>query len=151
MTDKQQIEEMAKIASINCGECYTCEFSHLKGKGLSCMDYLVANEFYNAGYRKVDQDYAELLYEYERVSEGLVDAMELVHKIKAKRDALEQQLAETRKETRKETAKEFLLRVVQQSSRMEMVSNGIVLETTYSINRDELIEIAKQLGMEVEE
>ena len=95
MTAKQQIEDIAKIVSTDCGECYTCEFEHNPSAKIRCIDYAIATNLYNAGYRKVDQDFAELLDEYERVSEGLVDAMELVHKIKAKRDALEQQLAET--------------------------------------------------------
>lgn len=92
MTDKQQIEEMAKIASINCGECYTCEFSHLKGKGLSCMDYLVANEFYNAGYRKIDENAVVLTREqHKQMFKDLIASNKVIEA-----------------ETRKETAKEIL-------------------------------------------
>lgn len=102
MTDKQQIEEIAMALNYRCksgcGTCYSKEY---------CGTYKAAKALYNAGYRKVEQDYAELLHEYESVSNGLVEAMELVHKIKAQRDVLKQQLAEARKET----AKDFIFKV----------------------------------------
>lgn len=108
MTDKRQnfdllsFEEMAKDL---CKACLRWRKLCVCENPPCTMAYRVSEALYNARYRKVEQDYAELLYEYERVSEGLVDAMELVHKIKAKRDALEQQLAETRKETAREILK----------------------------------------------
>lgn len=103
MTDKQQIEKFAKDICKACRKSLkTCEC-----KTPCVKAQIVSEALYNAGYRKVEQDYAELLYEYESVSEGLVDAMELVHKIKAKRDVLEQQLAEAHKETAKEIVEEI--------------------------------------------
>ena len=81
MSELEQIEEMAKIASVSCPECYACEFRHLKGKRVSCIDYLVANEFYNAGYRKVDENAVVLTREekqrllHEMYEQGKFDAI----------------------------------------------------------------------------
>lgn len=47
----KQIEEMAKVIGVNCGECYTC-----KHRGaINCVDFLSAEELYNAGYRKIEE------------------------------------------------------------------------------------------------
>lgn len=155
MTDKQQMEKFATDLCKACRKSLkTCEC-----KTPCVKAEWVSEALYNAGYRKVDQDYAELLYEYERVSEGLVDAMELVHKIKAKRDALEQQLAETRKET----AKEILQALGESFAHFEYKPNiskkakWVAVEDLYkqadllvcTLSNAILGELAKQYGLEV--
>ena len=55
MNDKQQIEEIFKIVSINCGECYTCKFNDMRRFG-NCTDYLITNELYKQGYRKIPEN-----------------------------------------------------------------------------------------------
>lgn len=115
MIDKQQIEEMKNILlnskavtfEPNARKLYSQYHSDAfyvsNNDGHLTIDYFkFAEALYDAGWCKVEQDYAELLHEYECVSEGLVDAMELVRKVKAKRDMLEKQLAEARKEMAKE-------------------------------------------------
>lgn len=51
MDKQKQIEEMAKVISVNCGECYTCKY---RG-AINCVDFLSAEELYNAGYRKIPE------------------------------------------------------------------------------------------------
>ena len=63
MTDKQQIEELAKIVSTDCGECYTCEFEHNPSAKIRCIDYAIATDLYNAGYRKVPENAVVLTQE----------------------------------------------------------------------------------------
>lgn len=54
--DKNKIiEELVKAISIQCGECYTCEFGNMQQFGC-CSDYLIANELYEQGYRKIPED-----------------------------------------------------------------------------------------------
>ena len=55
MNGNQQIEEIVKIVSINCGECYTCKFNDMRRFG-NCTDYLIANELYEQNYRKLPED-----------------------------------------------------------------------------------------------
>ena len=102
MTDKQQIEEMRKFISQLCcnSNCDNCEWRSVE-EG-SCLDYFEAEALYNAGYRKVEQDYAELLHEYERLADSHIKTMQLVREVCTKRDVLKKQLAEARKETAKE-------------------------------------------------
>ena len=51
MDKQKQIEEMARIILVNCGECYTCKYKD----ELHCADLLSAEELYNAGYRKIPE------------------------------------------------------------------------------------------------
>lgn len=48
----KQIEEMAEIIRVNCGECNTCKYLD----ELHCADLLSAEELYNAGYRKITEN-----------------------------------------------------------------------------------------------
>lgn len=53
---EKQIEEMAKIVLMNCGECDTCKFLGKATNNIDCIDFLLANELYEQGYRKIDKD-----------------------------------------------------------------------------------------------
>ena len=52
MDKQKQIEEMAKVLAVNCGECYTCKYHG----DVNCIDFLGAEELYNAGYRKIPEN-----------------------------------------------------------------------------------------------
>jgi len=162
MTNKRQVKEeiilAVKNAIYNNADIdVDCDCVQTDGNGVDHIADEVAEALYNAGYRKVGKNAVVLTREeYDRLnacikSEEEVRAImqqqmlpmfkELVDK------EMNKKLATVTALERKATAQEFLLQVVKRSSRMEMVSNGIVLKTTYSIDRDELIEIAKQLGV----
>ena len=115
MIDKQQIEEMKNILlnskavtfEPNVQKLYSQyhsdEFYVSNNDGHLTIDYSkFAEALCNAGWGKVEQDYAELLHEYERLADSHIQAMELVRKVRAKRDMLEKQLAEAGKEIAKE-------------------------------------------------
>ena len=64
MDKQKQIEEMAKIIRVNCGECNTCKYLD----ELHCADLLSAEELYNAGYRKIPENAVVLTREeYEKL------------------------------------------------------------------------------------
>ena len=49
---KEQIEEMAKILSEDCGSCENCKALGSTQDGIDCTDYYYARKLYHAGYRK---------------------------------------------------------------------------------------------------
>ena len=52
MSKEKQIEEMAKILLKDCeGACTECAY-YEKYAGVTCIPFRMANELYNAGYRK---------------------------------------------------------------------------------------------------
>ena len=57
MDKQKQIEEIARIILVNCGECYTCKYKD----ELHCADLLSAEELYNAGYRKIPENAVVLM------------------------------------------------------------------------------------------
>ena len=66
MDKQKQIKEMAKIMTVECGECYTCKYKEYDSDR-RCMDCLSAEELYNAGYRKIPENAVVLTDdEYER-------------------------------------------------------------------------------------
>ena len=68
MDRDKQIEEMAKIMSLNCGECYTCKVYGKGSKDIPCTDFLVANEIYEQGYRKItDNEVVISNEEYDKI------------------------------------------------------------------------------------
>ena len=66
MSKEKQIEEIAKILLIDCeGACTDCEY-YGRYDGSLCIPMRLANELYNAGYRKqseVIDEFAERLKE----------------------------------------------------------------------------------------
>lgn len=105
MNDKEkQIEEMAKVVSVNCGECYTCEFNTMP----NCIDYLVANELYNAGYRKIDKGSVVL-------TEEEYEALRLIEKYHIKSCGKNSVVLTTEEleEIRKQAVKELIQAITQ--------------------------------------
>ena len=47
---------MAKILGVKCGECYTCQYADKRDGDGKCIDFLGAEELYNAGYRKIPEN-----------------------------------------------------------------------------------------------
>lgn len=141
MTDKQQIEKFATDLCKACRKSLkTCEC-----KTPCVKAEWVSEALYNAGYRKVEQDYAELLHEYERLADSHIKTMQLVREVCTKRDVLKKQLAEARKET----AKEIIATVKSCMQDFEDDDDGYILkkcEFEFFMR-----ELAKQLGVEVDE
>lgn len=86
MTDKQQIEKMAKVL---CGITKACKDCKLNG---NCLAYNSAEALYNAGYRKIGEDVVVLTSEEWRDLHKGYGGM----------------LYEIRQEASKETAKEIV-------------------------------------------
>lgn len=73
----KQIEEMAKVIRVNCGECYTCKYLN----ELHCADLLSAENLYNAGYRKIPENAVVLTeWEYEYFQKEIRYWQEQYHK-----------------------------------------------------------------------
>lgn len=136
MNDKQQqIEEIAKIASVNCGECYTCEFNTMP----NCIDYLIANEFYNEGYRKIPE--GSVVLTEEEFNELRQTIINLSQEHTKKCDEMNDKIIKARKQAVKEV--------------LEMIKNKGTIHTEYDwndyleIDVDYLKEIAKEFGVEL--
>lgn len=166
----KQIEEMAKIVSMNCGECYTCKFLGKATNNIDCTDFLIANELYEQGYRKIDKDTLiipkELSY-YTDIKKGvtyyvldnanisfteqqIIAMAQITH-------SMEKNIVEV---VRKETAKEILQRFYnylppKEKDSFEIKTSSLkdvkkaVLQFHNSLN-DDIVEFAKQYGVEIE-
>ena len=81
MDKQKQIEEMAKVLAVNCGECYTCKYLDK----LHCADLLSAEALYEAGYRKIPEnavvltmeEYDEIKQIKEMTAEQVIESEEL--------------------------------------------------------------------------
>lgn len=96
MTEKEQIEEMAKVIALDgCGDCDDC----LNDRSLCDLEAYISNaeELYKAGYRKIgDGEIVIGKEEYERLHRGQ-ECLERAYK-----DICESQVEYARKETAKE-------------------------------------------------
>ena len=106
MDKQKQIEEMARVISVNCGECYTCKYQG----DINCVDFLSAEELYNAGYRKIPENAVVLTREeYKTLKDLAMDKCHYdCHLIDYPDFERERML---RDDTRKETAEKFAERL----------------------------------------
>ncbi len=125
MTKQEHIEEIAKL--IKSVKLYGDDNYERKISYDSALE--LAKYFYNAEYRKIPKDTVLLTKE------------ECEHKVILDEDHFERALNYEREKVRKETAKEILSYLWKQRN---VVGQLIVFE-------EDLIELAKQYGVEVEE
>lgn len=125
MTKQEHIEEIAKL--IKSVKLYGDDNYERKISYDSALE--LAKYFYNAEYRKIPKDTVLLTKE------------ECDHKVILDEDHFERALNYEREKVRKETAKEILSYLWKQRN---VIGQLIVFE-------EDLIELAKQYGVEVEE
>ncbi len=145
MTEKQQIEEMAKkiykSAKIcDCRLCQDCEY-HKKGKvgKYSCQCIAIAEELINQGYRKIDEGAVVLTKEeYESLKNESADIAKDYQEMAKFYDEKCEELDQARKETAKEILQE-LYDACKDDTYGQVVVDFSALES-----------LAKQYGVEVE-
>lgn len=130
MNKQEQIAEMAVIGCVRnprahtTEECLRCDF-----KQGQCNAYRHAEKLYNAGYRKLPEGAVVLTKE------------ECDNKVILNEDHFERALNYEREKVRKETAREILNHLRKQRN---VIGQLMIFE-------EDLIELAKQYGVEVEE
>lgn len=115
MDKQKQIEEIAEIIRVNCGECNTCKYID----ELHCADLLSAEELYNAGYRKIPENAVVLTNKKLELGEykGEVQVMSMTRRVY---DAI---LAQARKET----AEKFAERLKESEPIKRIVDDGWIV------------------------
>ena len=145
MTKQEQIEEMADIL---------CESKNHDCNGEDCKCIKQATDLYNEGYRKIPKNTEVLTKEelkklteeinfWHKINETalILTKEECDHKVILDEDHFERALNYERENVRKETAKEILTYLWKQRN---IIGQLMVFE-------EDLIELAKQFGVEVEE
>ena len=143
---KEMIEEMARVVSMNCGECDTCKFLGKATNKIDCIDFFAANELYEQGYRQCKDKVVLSREEYAKLKHTKILLKELQKDKKFYQNAalnnlkkiekLENQL----KQSSKETAREFVKALLQE---LELLGYD---ESYFCITAVKVV--AKQFGVE---
>ena len=129
MSDKKQIEEMARVLCQN--QCSSCT-------GATCLALLNCKALYEHGYRKIDKDSVVIP---EKITEQ-TSPSDLI------------KIAKYNESVRKETAKEILRKIIINLLNNTVIDDDCKLED-FEFDGEEiqevLDELAKQYGVEVEQ
>ena len=135
--EKKEIEEMARVVSMNCGECDTCKFLGKATNKIDCIDFFAANELYEQGYRQCKDKVVLSREEYE----------EMIADIKVSKEKLARIIDSAKDKARKETAEKILKEILFVKSVKGWQENKQLVEFGNRIV-DKIEELAKQFGVE---
>lgn len=132
MTDKEMIEEMARVIFERGVALDGIDFVF----GLNGSDHFerIATAIYNAGYRKIPEDSVVMTREYYN---------EMVDDVKVSKEKLAHIIDSTKAKTRKETAREILKDLVGHT----MEDDG----WSWTVNKEDIQWLAEKYDVEVEE
>ena len=153
----KQIEEIAEVIRVDCGECNTCKYLD----ELHCADLLSAEKLYNAGYRKIPENAVVLTEErlkaiieeeYKKALKGKVvlTREELERVYETERANIRAEIADAgtschwcERQIVKDTAKEIWNDITSYYFSLRVIGNA-------TVELDKLAEFWHKRGVEVE-